>query len=93
MDASRTPDGRPVLRALSVPLGVLLLMVPLLVATSWYAHVTLERGAAVQELFRDVQYGRARLGRHGRPPGDDVAILTIAFGAAPRPAGVESAHA
>jgi serine phosphatase RsbU (regulator of sigma subunit) len=51
-----------VLRALSVPLGVLLLMVPLLVATSWYAHATLERGAAVQELFRDVQYGRARLG-------------------------------
>jgi CHASE3 domain sensor protein len=49
-------------QALRAPLGLLLLIVPLLVATNWYAHVTLDRGATVQQLYRDIQYSRARLG-------------------------------
>jgi serine phosphatase RsbU (regulator of sigma subunit) len=36
-------------------------MVPLRLATTWTTHVALERGVTVQQLIRDVQYGRARL--------------------------------
>lgn len=55
------PNAKSVVRSLSVPLGLLLLIIPLLLATSWYTHLTLERGVTVQQLLRDVQYGRARL--------------------------------
>lgn len=50
------------LKGLSVPIVILLLIVPLLAFTSWYTHLTLAHGAAIDQLFRDIQYHRTRLG-------------------------------
>ena len=53
---------RPILRALIVPLIIVVLVLPLRGLTAWYAEVTLKRGAETQRLFRDFQYERTRLG-------------------------------
>jgi serine phosphatase RsbU (regulator of sigma subunit) len=52
--------GRP-FASLSLPLGTLLFVVLCLGVTVWHAHVTLERGATVQQLLRDAQFQRTRL--------------------------------
>jgi hypothetical protein len=53
---------RALVRALSVRIAILLAIVSLSAATSWSAHVTLQRGAALDQLFREIQLHRARLG-------------------------------
>ena len=47
---------------LSAPIVILLLIVPLLGVTSWSTHLTLKHGANVDQLFREIQFERSRLG-------------------------------
>lgn len=53
---------RPILRALIIPLIIVVLLVPLRAFTIWYAEGTLQSGAQTQRIFRDFQYQRTRLG-------------------------------
>jgi serine phosphatase RsbU (regulator of sigma subunit) len=50
------------MRALIIPLIIVVLLVPLRAFTIWDAEVALKDGAQTQRIFRDFQYQRTRLG-------------------------------
>jgi serine phosphatase RsbU (regulator of sigma subunit) len=50
------------MRALIIPLIVVVLVIPLRALTAWYTQTTLNHGAETQRLLRDLQYQRTRLG-------------------------------